>query len=48
MAASPGIPGAVVRTLDVDGTSVQWEERGEGPPIVFVHGIPTLRHSGGK
>lgn len=41
MAASPGIPEAVVRTLDVGGALVRWEELGEGPPIVFVHGIPT-------
>ena len=25
----------------VDGVRVRWEEAGEGPPAVFVHGIPT-------
>jgi pimeloyl-ACP methyl ester carboxylesterase len=29
------------RTLDVDGVPIRWEERGEGPPLVLVHGIPT-------
>jgi pimeloyl-ACP methyl ester carboxylesterase len=25
----------------VDGIPMRWEEAGEGPPVVFVHGIPT-------
>ncbi|MDQ3913294.1 MAG: hypothetical protein M3305_16295 [Actinomycetota bacterium] len=23
------------------GVRMRWEESGEGPPVVFVHGIPT-------
>ncbi len=29
------------RTVDVEGIRMRWEEEGEGPPIVFIHGIPT-------
>ncbi len=29
------------RNVAVNGFSMRWEERGEGPPVVFVHGIPT-------
>ncbi len=29
------------RTVDVDGLRMRWEEEGEGPPVVFIHGIPT-------
>ncbi len=29
------------RVLDVDGVPMRWEERGEGQPVVLVHGIPT-------
>ena len=28
-------------TVDVKGIRMRWEEEGEGPPVVFVHGIPT-------
>lgn len=27
--------------ITVDGIVMRWEESGEGPPVVFVHGIPT-------
>ncbi len=29
------------RNLEVDNIRMRWEERGEGSPVVFVHGIPT-------
>ena len=29
------------RTVDVGGIRMRWEEEGEGPPVVFIHGIPT-------
>ena len=29
------------RTADVGGIRMRWEEEGEGPPVVFIHGIPT-------
>jgi pimeloyl-ACP methyl ester carboxylesterase len=29
------------RHVEVDGIRMRWEEEGEGPPVVFVHGIPT-------
>ena len=29
------------KSLEVDGIRMRWLERGEGMPIVFVHGIPT-------
>ena len=29
------------RTVDVEGIRMRWEEEGEGPPVVFIHGIPT-------
>lgn len=29
------------RSIDVEGIRVRWEEEGEGPPVVFIHGIPT-------
>ncbi len=30
------------RTVDVSGIRMRWEEEGEeGPPVVFIHGIPT-------
>ncbi|MBW3577717.1 MAG: alpha/beta fold hydrolase [Actinobacteria bacterium] len=29
------------RQASVGGVPVRWEERGEGPPVVLVHGIPT-------
>jgi pimeloyl-ACP methyl ester carboxylesterase len=29
------------RTLLVDGIRMRWEERGEGTPVVLLHGIPT-------
>src|SRR5829696_2853280 len=29
------------RTVDVSGIRIRWEEEGEGPPVVFIHGIPT-------
>ncbi|HLM90555.1 MAG TPA: alpha/beta hydrolase [Thermoplasmata archaeon] len=28
-------------TVEVGGVSLFWAERGTGPPVVFVHGIPT-------
>jgi pimeloyl-ACP methyl ester carboxylesterase len=28
-------------TIDVNGIRMRWLEHGEGPPVVFVHGIPT-------
>lgn len=27
--------------VEVGGVRMRWEERGEGQPAVFVHGIPT-------
>jgi pimeloyl-ACP methyl ester carboxylesterase len=29
------------RDVEVNGILMRWEERGEGSPVVFVHGIPT-------
>lgn len=29
------------RSLEVDGIPLRWLDQGEGPPVVFVHGIPT-------
>lgn len=29
------------KTIDVNGIHMRWLEHGEGPPVVFVHGIPT-------
>lgn len=29
------------RSLEVDGIPMQWEETGSGPPVVYLHGIPT-------
>ncbi len=29
------------RTADVGGIRMRWEEEAEGPPVVFIHGIPT-------
>lgn len=29
------------KTVEVNGILMRWEEQGEGPPVVFVHGIPT-------
>ena len=29
------------RTVSVGGIRMRWEEEGEGPPVVFIHGIPT-------
>jgi pimeloyl-ACP methyl ester carboxylesterase len=29
------------KTMEVDGIKMPWEETGEGPAVVFVHGIPT-------
>ena len=29
------------RNVEVNGIRMRWEEGGEGPPVVFVHGIPT-------
>ena len=34
-------PPCAMRPLDVNGVSLFWDERGVGPPVVFVHGIPT-------
>jgi pimeloyl-ACP methyl ester carboxylesterase len=31
----------VSKTAVVDGITMRWEERGEGLPVVLVHGIPT-------
>src|SRR5580693_4543528 len=28
-------------SVEVDGVSLFWAERGKGAPVVFVHGIPT-------
>ncbi len=28
-------------SVDVQGITMQWEQAGEGPPVVLVHGIPT-------
>ena len=28
------------RTVDVEGIRMRWEEEGEGPPVVFIQGIP--------
>jgi pimeloyl-ACP methyl ester carboxylesterase len=30
-----------VPTADLEGVRLFWEERGTGPPVLFVHGIPT-------
>ena len=35
------------RTVDVEGIRMRWEEEGEEPPVVFIHGISPLRASGG-
>ncbi len=29
------------KSSEIDGISMRWEEAGEGPPVVYVHGIPT-------
>ena len=29
------------KSSEIDGTSMRWEEAGEGSPVVYVHGIPT-------
>jgi pimeloyl-ACP methyl ester carboxylesterase len=29
------------RSIEVGGIRMRWEEQGDGPPVVFVHGIPT-------
>jgi pimeloyl-ACP methyl ester carboxylesterase len=29
------------RSVEANGIRMRWEEQGEGPPVVFVHGIPT-------
>jgi pimeloyl-ACP methyl ester carboxylesterase len=29
------------RSVEVNGIHMRWEEKGEGQPVVFVHGIPT-------
>ncbi len=29
------------RTVEADGIRMRWEEEGEGPPVIFIHGIPT-------
>jgi pimeloyl-ACP methyl ester carboxylesterase len=29
------------RGATIDGTSMRWLERGQGPVVVLVHGIPT-------
>ena len=29
------------RFVEANGVRMRWEESGEGPPVVFVHGIPT-------
>ncbi len=29
------------KTVEVDGLRMRWEEKGEGQPVVFIHGIPT-------
>lgn len=29
------------KSADVNGTTMSWEEAGEGRPVVFIHGIPT-------
>lgn len=29
------------RSMIVDGTPMRWIEEGTGPPVVFIHGIPT-------
>ena len=29
------------RTVSVGGIRMRWEEEGDGPPVVFIHGIPT-------
>lgn len=29
------------KTLEAGGIPMRWEETGEGPPVVFIHGIPT-------
>ncbi|PRX43398.1 pimeloyl-ACP methyl ester carboxylesterase [Prauserella shujinwangii] len=31
----------IERTATVDGIPMRWLERGEGAPVVFVHGVPT-------
>ena len=33
--------GAAERTIQVDGARHRWLERGDGPTVVLVHGIPT-------
>jgi pimeloyl-ACP methyl ester carboxylesterase len=28
-------------TVSIDGVSLYYEEKGEGEPVIFSHGIPT-------
>jgi pimeloyl-ACP methyl ester carboxylesterase len=44
-AAGPPIPGAVVRTVAVNGVALQVTEAGEGPLVVLAHGFPELARS---
>lgn len=30
-----------IKTMEVDGFSMRWEEAGAGQPVIFLHGIPT-------
>ena len=34
------------RFVEANGVRMRWEESGEGPPVVFVHGIPPRRAFG--
>jgi len=29
------------KSVDVNGITSRWEERGAGQPVIFLHGIPT-------
>lgn len=31
----------ISKSATVDGIGMRWEEQGEGPPLVLIHGIPT-------
>lgn len=31
----------MIETMQIDGIAMRWEETGDGPPVVLIHGIPT-------